>query len=471
MRRKIEDTDQTPDLLHGQEADPFDPTLKTKGHVSTTPTVIEVDWYLNKHLGITAADLGNETMSLQGRIIKFYTTCDGPAIAERPTILFLSLVHGNEVMGLLALLQTARLIMLDKPAEYENQAPCLIFMPFVNIDAYTLNVESLKSGGPACRRTNLRETFDCDDGFSRDNPASCEPRAVGGVDLNRNHPFDWEKPPGFYLNEWENMADCYQECGSTYHGKEPWSEPESRAVRNVVLRYNVTAAISFHSRHNMLQRPLLIHPYTSLRSFRSMPLEDRQRFRDWSRKMNRDGYYVTGTAYEAIEYTAGGSTIDWMYSLGIAAFVIETVPPCGDRQSTDMDRWCVDIDDEKIWKEMLRHGEAGEELAKLASASSSSTSMPSFAPTTTQPTDDWSAWDPSDCYGWDCDTQDRSASIVYVLLALIVTIGLPCILCILLKSLQSEQRANYTSPPEQNDLELEEEDNQQEEQIELGTIT
>ena len=88
-------------------------------------------------------------------------------------------------MGLLALLQTARLAMLNKPAGYEYPASCLLFMPFVIIDTYTLNVESLKSGGPACRRTNLRETLDCDDGFSRDNPASCEPRAVGGVDLVR----------------------------------------------------------------------------------------------------------------------------------------------------------------------------------------------------------------------------------------------------------------------------------------------
>ena len=41
-----------------------------------------------------------------------------------------------------------------------------------------------------------------------------------------------------------------------------------------------------------------------------------------------------------------------MYSLGIAAFVIETVPPC-------MDMWCADVDDAQIWNEMLRHGEAG----------------------------------------------------------------------------------------------------------------
>ena len=94
MRGKIEDADPG-------EADPFDPTLKTKGHVPTIPKVAQVDWYLNSHLGITAADLGNDTTSLQGRTIKFYTTCDdGPGPNERPTIMFLSLVHGNEVVSL-----------------------------------------------------------------------------------------------------------------------------------------------------------------------------------------------------------------------------------------------------------------------------------------------------------------------------------------------------------------------------------
>ena len=107
MRKKIEDADYStlrPDLLpdfENQEVGPFDPTLKPKEHVSTTPTVSEVDWYLDKHLGLTAADLGDDTMSLQGRTIKFYTTCDGPLHEDRPTTLFLSLVHGNEVVSLL----------------------------------------------------------------------------------------------------------------------------------------------------------------------------------------------------------------------------------------------------------------------------------------------------------------------------------------------------------------------------------
>ena len=113
----------------------------------------------------------------------------------------------------------------------------------------------------------------------------------------------------------------------------------------------------------------------------------------------------------------------------------------------------------------------GGELAKLASASSSSTLMPSFMPSTTQPTwplweDDWSSSDFWHCDDWNCDEQDRSTSIVYILLALVVVVGF----CILLKSLQSEQGVHYTSPPEQDDLELEEGD-AQEMQIEMGTIT
>ena len=52
--------------------------------------------------------------------------------------------------------------------------------------------------------------------------------------------------------------------------------------------------------------------------------------------MNRkaDFYYETGTAMEAIHYTAGGSTIDWMYGEHhIVSFVLEAVPPCEIR-------WC-----------------------------------------------------------------------------------------------------------------------------------
>ena len=57
---------------------------------------------------------------------------------------------------------------------------------------------------------------------------------VGGVDLNRNYPVGWENavsdPPS-----------------PVYRGPAPFSEPETQALRDLVLQRNFTHAISFHS--------------------------------------------------------------------------------------------------------------------------------------------------------------------------------------------------------------------------------
>jgi len=57
---------------------------------------------------------------------------------------------------------------------------------------------------------------------------------VGGVDLNRNYPVSWENavsdPPS-----------------PVYRGPTPFSEPETQALRDLVLQHNFTHAISFHS--------------------------------------------------------------------------------------------------------------------------------------------------------------------------------------------------------------------------------
>lgn len=97
-----------------------------------------------------------------------------------PVVLFLSLVHGNEVMGLLALLRTVEII--TKPDALPQRPVRILLVPFVNIDAYTLNREAGQGG---CRRTNLRPT--CDSADTED-ATSCTAYIGGGVDLNRNHP-------------------------------------------------------------------------------------------------------------------------------------------------------------------------------------------------------------------------------------------------------------------------------------------
>jgi hypothetical protein len=291
-------------------------------------------------LGLSRHVVGN---SVQGRELVAYslnitdndessTICQD----ELPTILFLSLVHGNEPMGLVALLTAAE--MLTRPSSQDSSSvrgtsrhrrrlsARIVFFPIVNIDAYTLNLQH----GKGCRRTNLREV--CPYTKQQDQVSDCPSLTDDGVDLNRNYPIDWVN---------DTSSNDRSICSYEYGGPSPFSEPETRAVRAIVHNWNVSAAMSFHSRRDSEGPPLLIHPYTSDRHFSEMPQDQQSRYRAWSQVLSTPltssrqlpPSYVTGTAEEAIHYTAGGSTIDWMQSRNMTSFAVEVLPPCESR-------WC-----------------------------------------------------------------------------------------------------------------------------------
>lgn len=290
---------------------------------SPNPQVID-EWM--QELGLHRKVVG---VSFQGREIVMYELSTHHQKSDKevvPTLLFMSLVHGNEPMGLLALLFATQILQQSSLRGGRLQHARILFMPIVNVDAYTLNLHH----GNGCRRTNLRPTCNS---TTQDAVFACPVLTQDGVDINRNYPIDWDGPYGNLKTK--------DECSHNYHGSYPFSEPETRAVRDVILEYQVTAAMIFHSRGSKYTRPLnmepyrplLIHPYASSRPMDKMSPSDVQRYRDWSRAMNPNQFYSTGTANETIYYTAGGSDMDWMQSINVTAFVVEVVPPC--RQ-----RWC-----------------------------------------------------------------------------------------------------------------------------------
>ena len=71
-----------------------------------------------------------------------------------------------------------------------------------------------------------------------------------GVDLNRNYDVSWSDLPHF-LDPDQNP------CWLTYRGAYPFSEPETRAMRDFVLghRDQLKAVVSYHSYGNMLVIP------------------------------------------------------------------------------------------------------------------------------------------------------------------------------------------------------------------------
>jgi len=82
------------------------------------------------------------------------------------------------------------------------------------------------------------------------NPQVCPGESASmGVDLNRNFPMYGESP-----------GDTVNECGETYNGGSPFSEPESLASKKLAESNNFTFALSIHSFGLMLILPTGLTP-------------------------------------------------------------------------------------------------------------------------------------------------------------------------------------------------------------------
>ena len=123
-----------------------------------------------------------------------------------------------------------------------------------------------------------------------------------GTDVNRNFDMDWA-----------TVGSSYDSCQDTYHGTSPFSEEESRAIRDAVnsIRAKQTFA-AFVSVHSFSQ--LWMTPYGSKKSL-SPHNNDLKRVAQKSVAALSSLY---GTKYEYgpishIIYKAAGSSVDWAH--------------------------------------------------------------------------------------------------------------------------------------------------------------
>jgi len=268
------------------------------------------------------------------------------------------MVHGNEPMGLISLLSAAHILAEGSSRLRGGNIPSvrLIFFPLVNVDGYVRNMDCSRGW----HRGNMRDAGcqhrppsigRCANGDKQQDTE--ESTVVVGVDLNRNFPMDWN---GTY----NSMSDASSadKCASDYRGPRPFSEPETRAIRQLTVDHNIVAALSFHSLSSIKRgRAMLIHPYTSERPLRRMPPDDLARFRAWGRALDTNGLYKVGTAAETIDYTAGGTTIDWLYGAhNVTAFVLEVVPVCDAR-------WCPATP--RLYRGARDYGNVGRRFVEL----------------------------------------------------------------------------------------------------------
>jgi carboxypeptidase T len=135
-----------------------------------------------------------------------------------------------------------------------------------------------------------------------------------GVDLNRN----WSVGFG-------GRGSSSNRRSQIYRGPHAFSEPETRALRDLLVREPVVAHVDFHSFGQ-----LILYPWSHTKK----PAPDRDKLAALGDAMASAIYGAHGNAYRLIAaqdlYVAGGTALDWSYGQrGAAGFTIELRPKGG----------------------------------------------------------------------------------------------------------------------------------------------
>ncbi len=207
---------------------------------------------------------------------------------QKPDILFMGLHHANEWMSLEVVVYLARYLLanakVNPRVDTILKTANLWFIPLVNPDGleYSRIHDNLWRKN---RRDNGDGTF--------------------GVDLNRNYGYQWGTGPA------SNTTDI------EYRGPGPFSEPETRAVRNFSLANPPVFSLSYHTAGGWILFPWSYTPQPSSSDglFRGIALE----------MSNYDGYRLLQEGKS--NHVKAGNSDDWLYhTLGTLAFTVEVGP-------------------------------------------------------------------------------------------------------------------------------------------------
>jgi hypothetical protein len=162
----------------------------------------------------------------------------------------------------------------------------------------------LGTPGNAYKRKNCRvvDGQDTPDGtcaaFSLTSPGGY----LVGTDLNRNYGGLWGGP---------GASDLFAD--PTYRGAEPFSEPETRNVRDLISTRQVTMMISNHTFSNLVLRPNGVNPTTIGPD--GLPVgdaPDEQAMKELGARMTAQNGYANIHGWELYDTT--GTTEDWSYN-------------------------------------------------------------------------------------------------------------------------------------------------------------
>jgi carboxypeptidase T len=236
--------------------------------------------------------------SLEGRNLYAIKISDAPERDEgKPGILFLGCHHAREWISVEVPLLLARYLAENAgsdPGVADLIARSEIWIvPLVNPDGLEYSIGVYRYWRKN-RRANADGSF--------------------GVDLNRNYGYKWGV---------DDVGSSPSPLSETYRGPSAFSEPETRAVRDLFLRRDFRAVVSYHS-----YSQTILYPW----GYADVPTDRDGLLREIGLDMAGLIEAVNGRAYAcgrsaASLYLTNGDTTDWTFAAsGIPSYTIELPP-------------------------------------------------------------------------------------------------------------------------------------------------
>lgn len=209
---------------------------------------------------------------------------NSPEIPEdEPEILYTGVHHAREPLSVSSLIYFMYYLLEN----YENDQSIkkivdelqIYFIPVINPDGYIFNELNNPEGGGMWRKNMY--------GFGA---------KILGVDLNRNYAFNW----GI-----DDIGSSPDPADETYRGTEPFSEPETKVVRDFCKKHRFSICLNYHSYGNNLLNPEEKWLKNS---------DDSTAYKILSELLTQSNRYSVGSFDQQLRYTSNGDATDWMYA-------------------------------------------------------------------------------------------------------------------------------------------------------------
>lgn len=270
---------------------------------------IELNKLTKLYPGLTRLDTIGYAQQFKRCIWAMKVSKNAEVEEDEPIVLFIGNIHANEIFGV----EMCSMLMNELLESYGKDSAvtrlldntAVWFIPTMNPDGY----HAVTSGICSFWRKNGRD--DNNNGIFYENT---KPDRHEGVDLNRNFGYRW---PGPETNFWSG----------TYCGEVPFSESESRAIRDFATVHSVQLSVSMHSWSEVVMYPYWIGTIPWIGTW--IPVKDDSVVYDIADNMGRRMKTMQDTTkrYYVDNSMTDGFMDSWFYKeYGTYQFLIEMLP-------------------------------------------------------------------------------------------------------------------------------------------------